>query len=139
MTTNIGAEVKSDGLGFQPTGRAGETEKALRQRFAPEFLGRLDRIVCFKSLEKPMLEMIADKYIEKLCKRAESNGIRLSLPERLPEELMKFAEKKDGARRIRRLVEEWVEGPLSEYLLRCPKKPSKVVGRLEEGKLRFFD
>ena len=138
MTSNIGGEIKGDGLGFQPAGRAGQTEEALRQRFTPEFLGRLDRIVCFQPLENTDLERIADKYLHRLCLRAEQNGIHLVLPEGLSAALMQPLNRKDGARQIRRLVEKRVEGPLSEFLLRC-KRGGKVIGRLEEGTLRFFE
>jgi len=139
MTSNIGADVKGDGLGFQPSGRAGEIESALRQRFTPEFLGRLDRIVHFEPLQENTMIRIAGKYLQQLSDRAEAGGIRLSLPEKLAAHLAKQAGKKDGARQLRRIVQEQVEGPLAEYLLRCAKRPGKVVGRLENEKLCFYD
>jgi ATP-dependent Clp protease ATP-binding subunit ClpA len=36
MTSNVGAQICSDGLGFRPAGRGAETEGALRQHFTPE-------------------------------------------------------------------------------------------------------
>ena len=139
MTSNIGGEIKSDGLGFQPVGRVGETDAALRQRFTPEFLGRLDRVVHFVPLQEEALEQIVSKYLKQLCARAESNGIRLCLPEDLPKVLSRQPLKKGGARQLRRVVQEQVEGPLAEYLLRCSKRPGKVAARWEEGHLHFFD
>ena len=139
MTSNIGGEIKGDGLGFQPAGRAGELEQALRKHFTPEFLGRLDRIVCFQPLSKDALEEITNQQLEILCRRGESCGIKLSLPERLATVLMEKVQKKDGARQIRHLVETQVESPLSEFLLRSGKRSGKVTGRLEGEKLHFYE
>ena len=139
MTSNIGGEIKSEGLGFQPTGRAGETDNALRQRFTPEFLGRLDKIICFKPLEKETLSAIATKYLTQLQDRTIACGIRLDLPEELPQYLVSHAQKKDGARNLRRLVQDQVEAPLSEFLLCCTKKPTRVHGRMEADKIQFYD
>jgi len=139
MTSNIGGEIKSDGLGFQPVGRTGEMDAALRQRFTPEFLGRLDRIVYFSPLQEETLERIVSKYLKQLCDRAEANGIRLCLPEDLSKVLSRQPVKKGGARQLRRAVQEQVEGPLADFLLRCSKRPGKVTARWEQGKLHFFD
>ena len=137
MTSNVGSEVKGDGLGFQPTQRSGEIERILRQRFTPEFLGRLDKIVCFKPLEQASMAAIVDKYLKKLQGRLQEQGIRLQLPETLPNYLCSEGRSKDGARQLRRLVREKVEGPLSKFLLQCPKKPQQIRVRLEEGEVQF--
>ena len=83
MTSNIGSEANSDGLGFQPQGRSEQAKQALRQRFTPEFLGRLDRIVTFAPLQEKTMEQIAKKYLDQLQKRAAANGLQLQLPEEL--------------------------------------------------------
>jgi len=126
MTSNIGGEIKSDGLGFCPAGRTGETENALRQSFTPEFLGRIDRIVCFKPLGEGSLTAIAQKYLNQLRDRMGAVGIQLIFPEELAEKLRDQCKAKDGARQLRRLIQQQVEGPLSEYLLRAPRKCSKI-------------
>ena len=139
MTSNIGGEIKGDGLGFQPAGREGQTQNALRERFTPEFLGRLDQTVCFKPLEKKTLEQIMEKALEDLCRRAEAGGIKLSLPENVSLHLLRHLGKNDGARQIRRILQEQVESPLSSFLLRSAKSSGKVLCRIEGEKLRFFD
>ena len=139
MTSNIGGEIKSEGLGFRPAGRDEETDAALRQRFAPEFLGRLDQIVRFAPLQEETLERIVSKYLKALCGRAEENGIRLCLPEDLPKVLSRQPRRKDGARQLRRVVQEQVEGPLAAFLLHCGKCPGKVTAQWEGGRLAFFD
>lgn len=137
MTSNIGGELKGEGLGFNPGGRQSESESLLRRHFTPEFLGRLDKIVSFAPLKPEALEGIANKYLQQLVARTEKNGIALQLPEKLAQNLGLTAGQKDGARQLRRLVQEKVEAPLSMFLLRCPKKPATVKVRLTGGKLEF--
>ena len=137
MTSNIGGELKGDGLGFNPAGRAGETDSLLRQRFTPEFLGRLDKIVHFQSLQSQAMAGITQKYLSQLKTRTAANGIQLQLPDTLDSILSSTAEKKDGARQLRRIVREQVEAPLAVFLLKCTKKPSKVKGVWENGALIF--
>ncbi len=137
MTSNVGGELKGDGLGFQPNGRAGETDALLRQHFTPEFLGRLDKIVHFAPLQPQAMVGIVDKYLRQLQSRTAANGIQLQLPEELAQKLSAAAGKKDGARQLRRIVREQVESPLSVYLLKTGKKPTKIRSRWENGALQF--
>ena len=137
MTSNVGSEVRSDGLGFRPTGRTAEMDGALRQAFTPEFLGRLDRVVHFEALQDSAMEQIAGKYLTLLQKRAASQGIQLQLPDELAALLGRSSRGKGGARQLRRMVQEQVEGPLAAYLLGCSRKPGKVQARLEGEKVCF--
>ena len=137
MTSNLGGNLKGDGLGFQPKGREGQTKEALGQHFTPEFLGRIDAIVPFVPLSSEAMEGIAKKYLTQLITRVSASGIQLVLPEDLARELSKDIKSDSGARHIRHLVQEQVEGPLAEHLLKCSKKPSKIKSRLENGKLIF--
>ena len=137
MTSNVGGEVRGDGLGFRPTGRVGELNGALRQAFTPEFLGRLDRVVHFENLPDSAMETIVKKYLTQLQDRTAIQGIQLHLPGELASELGRTCRGKGGARQIRRLVQEQVEGPLATFLLSCGRKPAKIRARWEEGKVSF--
>ena len=137
MTSNAGGEVKGEGLGFRPTGRKEEVDGALRQAFTPEFLGRLDRVVCFRPLGDDAMETIARKYLAQLQQRTAAQGIQLQLPGELAARLAADCRGKGGARQMRRLVQEQVEGPLAAYLLRCSRKPGKVRAGIREEQLCF--
>ena len=139
MTSNVGGELRGDGLGFRPAGRAGETENALRQAFSPEFLGRIDATVCFEPLQDRTMDLIARKYLTDVQKRLEDMGIQLQLPEELAAQLSAKCGKKEGARHLRRLVQDEVEGPLAGVLLRARKKPVKISGSLHGGVLQFME
>jgi len=134
MTSNLGSEVRGDGLGFQPTGRQKEMDGVLRQTFTPEFLGRLDRIIHFQNLKPDAMEAIARKYLQQLARRSLAQGIELTLPEETAAWLGGKCRGSGGARQMRRLVQEQVEGPVAAFLLRCGGKPERVTGALKEDK-----
>ena len=137
MTSNLGGDVRSDGLGFQPTGREGQCIEAVRRHFTPEFLGRLDAIVPFEPLAQQAMTGIAQKYLNRLQNRAAAMGLQLIFPDELAEALGKKCKQQGGARQVRRLVQEQVEGPLAVYLLKCTKKPGKIKAKLEAGTVVF--
>ncbi len=137
MTSNVGGELKSDGLGFRPAGSEQERSAALRQAFVPEFLGRLDRVVAFSGLQEGSLVAICNKYLVQLRERLAAVGTQLLLPDETASWLSGKCRAKDGARHLRRMVQEQVEGPLSEFLLRCSKKPFKIKGTIQNDEIRF--
>ena len=137
MTSNAGSQCRSEGLGFCSQGREAEHEGVLRQYFTPEFLGRLDGIVTFTALGGGTMEAIARKYLRQLQLRAERAGCRLTFPENLPQWLARLCRGKDGARQMRRLVQEKLENPLAEVLLDCSRTPARLKLVLEGERVCF--
>ena len=137
MTSNLGSDQKGDGLGFQPTNREDKVKEALGKHFSPEFMGRLDAVVAFSPLQQSAMEGIVRKYLERLQTRAAASGMQLTFPDELEKKLAQQGAKQGGARHIRHLVEEQVEGPLAVFLLQNAKKPGKIKSRLENGELVF--
>ena len=138
MTSNIGGQIAGDGLGFRPAGRGGETDKALRQAFSPEFLGRIDKIVHFCDLDAPALEAIAGKYLSQLCVRANNAGLDLELPEGTAGYLAAKCRGKGGARQLRKLVQEELEGQLAAVALETTGERKRICVLLEENCLRIL-
>ena len=132
MTSNIGGQVQGDGFGFCPAGRDGQTDQLLRQSFSPEFLGRLDRIVHFRTLEREDLEQIAARLLERLQHRVKMVGIDLRLPPDLSKTLAIACKQQGGARQLRHLLQEKLEAPLAELLLQV-QQPPKIVTAEQEG------
>ncbi len=137
MTSNVGGDIRGDGLGFQPSGRSGQTKEALKQRFTPEFLGRLDKIIYFSALQEKTMEQIAEKYLKQLNRRAATAGMQISFPPELAHQLGHTMAQQGGARHMRKLVQERVEGPLAVFLLKTGKKPGHIKSHLENGQLHF--
>ena len=134
MTSNVGGDA-TQGLGFNPAGQQSQARDALKQRFAPELLSRIDHTVCFKPLQQQDMEGIARKYLCELLERCACAGITLSLPEQLPMALARAH--RGSARDLRRRVRQQVEDPLADYLLRCPTQPKAVTGQLENDRIVF--
>ncbi len=137
MTCNVGGQIRSDGLGFQPSGQQGLSMDALKQRFAPEFLGRLDKIVHFASLDKQALADIAAQQLQQLQLRAQANSLTLQLPDELPSCLAQLCNSRDGARQIRKLIQDRVEEPLSQFLLKSSKRMTKARGVWKDEQVQF--
>ena len=137
MTTNAGGEVHSDGLGFNPEGRADRTEQSLREHFTPEFLGRLDEVLVFRTLAGNVMESIAEKYLDQLRARAKKQGLELQLPTGLAAKLASGCRGKGGARQLRSLVQSKVEGPLAGFLLEKGITAGTVRGAMVGEKLEF--
>ena len=137
MTSNIGGQQQSDGLGFLPTGMAGQTDTALRRCFTPEFLGRLDSVIHFAPLEVGTVNSIAEKYLRLLQHRTEAAGVQLQYGSGLAEHLGKRGLGKGGARQLRKIVQEELEGPLASLLLQSAKKPAAVSVTLGSDGLEF--
>ena len=138
MTSNIGGDRKGDGLGFRPADRSKELDGLLRRHFTPEFLGRLDRVVHFAPLDRRSMEKIVEKYLRELQGRTAAGGMQLQLPEELPGIISAGATLEDGARQLRRIVQDKVEAPLAVWLLKCSKKPAKLKARMEGDQICFY-
>ena len=137
MTCNTGGHTVSQGLGFCAEGKTGVQEKALRSQFSPEFLGRLDRVVTFRALDQQAMAQVARKYLIQLRQRCHAQGVELEIPEAVEGYLLKKCPGKDGARQLRRLVQDHVEGPLAVFLLQHSTPKGKVSIQLENNELIF--
>ena len=137
MTTNVGGEIRGDGLGFQPAGRGEETDGALRKAFTPELLGRLDQVVHFNALDGASVERIVQIQLKSLQERVAVRGIQLQLPEELGAALGSKCGGRGGARQVRHLIQDTVEAPLAAYLLSTSRKVGKIKAKLENGELQF--
>ena len=80
MISNIGASdiaARGNGIGFTSHNNNSITqdivEKALKRKFRPEFLNRIDSIVYFNNLSDDMLRQIAYLELQKSAKSIESN------------------------------------------------------------------
>jgi ATP-dependent Clp protease ATP-binding subunit ClpC len=129
LTTNIGASEIAGKAPLNIFGRKdaeatyekmkdtlkGEMEKAFR----PEFLGRLDDIIVFRSLTRDDLKKIIDIELGKVRKRLKDKNLELDLTEQAKDFIIdKGSSLEFGARPLRRAIENLLEDPLAERLLR---------------------
>ncbi|MGI9473144.1 MAG: ATP-dependent Clp protease ATP-binding subunit [Rubripirellula sp.] len=128
MTTNAGAEaIKNESaFGFQkPDGDA--SYDSMKQRvmdqiervFRPEFLNRLDDTIIFRHLTTDDLKGVIDYELAKVRERLLDRGLTIELTDEAKEFLVTKGSNLDyGARPLRRALEQRIEDPLSEELLR---------------------
>jgi len=127
MTSNIGARViqKRSSLGFQAnavTSRAkieDEVMSKVKQTFQPEFINRLDEIILFDELADADLLQIVDLQVAKLNQMVESRGLKIVLTDKARQWLVDktCADRKYGARPLKRALQKHVEDELSEALI----------------------
>jgi ATP-dependent Clp protease ATP-binding subunit ClpA len=94
------------------------TREALRKRFKPEFLNRVDETVVFRSLNTADAGRILDKFVDQLRVRAEKQGMELVLDQSARTWLLdKGFSDSNGARELRRCMQRNLEAPMADALL----------------------
>ncbi len=149
MTSNVGAhEVKEvSSLGFRSsdeesayTDMKERIGDALKAKFKPEFLNRLDDVIVFRKLTKEEAAKIADKILEGLSGQLKEMGIRVQLSKDAKAYLVEQGYSEEfGARPLNRTVRKLVEDRLAEEILRGNfQKGDTVVVDVENGELVFI-
>ncbi|MFN8854903.1 MAG: ATP-dependent Clp protease ATP-binding subunit [Planctomycetaceae bacterium] len=128
MTTNVGAHAVASGDAFGFSKKDDDTsydkmkerlKHEISREFKPEFLNRVDDIIVFRHLTRENLKHIIDIELSKVRDRLTEKGITLVLSDEAKEFLIEKGSDLDyGARPLRRAIEQFVEDPLSEELLR---------------------
>ena len=128
MTSNVGTREILTGktLGFQRT--SGEMsyeamkDKVLAETkkiFNPEFLNRIDEVIVFHSLSDEDLQEIVVLLLSECNKNLKNKDITLEFGEEAKQFLVRAGyDPAYGARPLRRAVQQHVEDPLSEEVLR---------------------
>jgi ATP-dependent Clp protease ATP-binding subunit ClpC len=142
MTSNIGADLIKGGV--QPFGLIGKTKgtaeeqsydkmkatlmKEIERFFRPEFIGRLDDVIVFKPLSKENLTNIVELELKKVMKRLIERGLNIEISDEAKVFLIEKGTNTDfGARPLRRAIEQHVEDPLSEEILRGNFKGKNLI------------
>ena len=128
MTSNIGADriTNQSTFGFERRDEEVSYEKMkhvlkaeVERYFRPEFLNRVDELVVFRKLTHENLCQIVDLEVGKVVERLKEKGVALELTQDAKDFLIeKGTDEKFGARPLRRAIEQYLEDPLSEAILR---------------------
>ncbi|MCP5469479.1 MAG: ATP-dependent Clp protease ATP-binding subunit [Chlamydiales bacterium] len=147
MTSNLGADLirRQTEIGFTNKGGMPDyatiqekTEGAMKKHFKPEFINRLDGTVIFRPLDEEALHEIVHLEIEKVKKRLSVHKIFIELTEEAVDYLVKLGNVPEmGARPLRRVIEQYVEDPLAEKLIRNPHDGQRYRVSLKDDKLDF--
>lgn len=148
MTSNSGSRQISEfgaGIGFGTSADSANAQaesivrKALSRQFAPEFLGRLDDIIMFHTLdEKDALEIVRLEVDKLAARLMENRQIDIYLTDAVYDFLVKKGfEPKSGARSVKRAIREHIEDALCDMLLDNPERKGRVVFDMKDGKLEI--
>ncbi len=148
MTSNLGADLirKSGEIGFGARSHLDyvviqeKIEAAMKKHLKPEFINRLDESVIFRPLEKDALSQIIHLEIKKLDSRLKNFQVALNIPDSVVSFLVsKGFSPEMGARPLRRVVEQYLEDPLAEMLLKetCRQEARNLKAMLMEEKVIF--
>ena len=140
MTSNAGAQrivdPKNLGFGASSGGEKADYERMksgvmeeVKRMFKPEFINRIDDIVVFSQLTDKDLKDIVDLLSSQLATRCkEQMDIDLKLAPSVKKHLIeKYADKKMGARPLKRAIQNVVEDRLAEEILKKNVKPGDSV------------
>lgn len=133
MTSNIGVSEVDDvkkTIGFGDVGKLTEDKKtkaidgAIKKKFKPEFLNRIDSVVHFRSLTKSDYVRIIDIELYKLNENLRTNDtefkdLELEFDKKIKAHIFKHGIDEDfGARPLKRCIEKEIATPLAVRLLR---------------------
>ncbi|MDE2834935.1 MAG: ATP-dependent Clp protease ATP-binding subunit [Bacteroidota bacterium] len=129
MTSNIGArDIRraGAGLGFNQSKEVFDyqamksmIQEALKKTFNPEFLNRIDDVIVFHSLGRAEILKIIDLLVADLLTRTRAKGLTIELSDSAKEFLLEQGfDVKYGARPLKRAIQQYMEDPLAEAILK---------------------
>jgi len=119
MTSNVGSQwIQELGSGGREEMEA-RISKALRAQFKPEFLNRIDETIIFQNLTPDETVKIVDIQIQRLARRLADNDIELILSNGAKQFIAeKGYDPIYGARPLKRVIQQYIENPLSMEILK---------------------
>ncbi len=140
MTSNAGSDRKEGTVGFNKSASELDQDramKALRQFLRPEFINRVDEIVCFNKLSEEDFQPIARLMLDELKASMKEKGLTLSYNEELVKCLVKKSYSASyGARNLRRTIQKEVEDALALEIINSYDHPvSQIAVTAEEDRV----
>lgn len=103
-------------------------EKALKKKFRPEFLNRIDDSIVFNGLKEADIHKIIYKEVEKLENRLGEVGYKIKLSKQAIEFLAKEGyDEAFGARPLARTIQRYVEDPVADEILSGKIKDGDII------------
>ena len=131
MTSNAGSDGRVGGLGFGRTENDMAREKsmkALREFLRPEFINRVDEIICFNHLTEENFLGIADIMLSELKASLAARGLALTWDDSVRQMLVhKAYSSVYGARNLRRTIQRELEDPISEKIVDSYETPISSI------------
>ena len=129
LTTNLGAKnAEKNTIGFGDSMEKEYEDTELKKFFAPEFRNRLDGVVTFAKLGKPVMMKIVGKFLKELKDLVAEKGVEIKVTDEALDYLVdKGFDPKMGARPLQRVIDNEVKRKMSRELLFGKLKDGGVV------------
>ena len=149
MTSNVGTKKIKDfgtGVGFSTKTKEKQStdeiksilEKELKNKFAPEFINRIDDIIYFRDLDKNDILKIVDLELVKTISRAKEIGYDVNITDECKANLIEVGyDPKFGARPLKRAIQRWIDDEITDFIItNSPNEGDKFLidYSLEEDK-----
>ncbi|MCD8053467.1 MAG: ATP-dependent chaperone ClpB [Lachnospiraceae bacterium] len=121
LTSNLGSQYLLEGI--QPDGTISpealdQVDLLLKQQFRPEFLNRLDEIICYKPLRREEIRQIVDLQIKDLQRRLDNKQLKVQVTDEAKDAIIeKSYDPNFGARPIKRYIQGKVETLLARKII----------------------
>ncbi|MET0016852.1 AAA family ATPase [Oscillibacter sp.] len=143
MTSNAGSATKEGMVGFDRT--AGQQDKAkamkgLEQFLRPEFINRVDEVICFNRLSEENFQSIARIMLKELSASLKEKGVTLTYGD----ELLAYLTHKSysltyGARNLRRTIQKELEDPMAAQMIDSYEHPvSQIQATVENEQVKIY-
>ena len=142
MTSNAGSNQKGGSVGFGRSLTEQSNEKAMKalgEFLRPEFINRVDEIVCFNQLSEDNFRGIADIMLAELQQSLEGRGIAFTWDESVKDYLVKKSYSVAyGARNLRRAIQTDLEDPIAERIIKSYVDPFRSIkATCEDGTIKL--
>ena len=137
MTSNAGSDRKDGSVGFGKTVSEQSKEKTLKalgEFLRPEFINRVDEVVCFNKLTEENFRAIAGIMLGELRDSLDARGLTFDWDGSLVDYLVKKSYSVQyGARNLRRTIQKDLEDPIAEKLIDAYQNPLHALHAKADG------
>ncbi len=137
MTSNAGSDRKEGSVGFGKSMNEQSRDrvmKALGEFLRPEFINRVDEVVCFNRLSEEDFGKIAALMLDELQKSMIEKGLRFSWDDAVIAYLTKKSYSMTyGARNLRRLIQKEIEDPAAMRIIESYEHPVTQLRAVMDG------
>ena len=128
MTSNLASDQIRSLAGSEHEEIKNAVMDSLRSHFRPEFLNRIDDIVVFRPLSREEIRSIVDLQLDRLAVRLAEQDLALEVDDALKSRLSSLGyDPAYGARPLKRVIRDYVENPLAEWLLSAEARPGETL------------
>jgi ATP-dependent Clp protease ATP-binding subunit ClpB len=129
MTSNLGSQrIQELGPGADYERMKNAVMEVVTHHFRPEFINRVDDAVVFHALGREQIRIIVDIQLGHLRRRLAERGMQLELSESAIDKLAEAGfDPVYGARPLKRAIQQQIENPLAQRILRGEFAPGAAV------------